>query len=520
MPDQLEDHESGEDNGLIIVSPLSQIKEETPTTEPAVELKSLQKRNLFKAVAAASPGSAVSDDSDSSIKTPVLARKAPPLGPQLSQKGMMTLLSAKSRWTSKVKAKRKLSLNQAFSDDVEEELAVANHSMYWTRHRPLPMKDFHGETRSMKDIERFIANPVILFNPDLPSWEAIAKELIAEIKRVFPADIINGRTVVKCVLDPEDVYIIPDKIQGIGVQGAAPKTDQGTVTALGMTNALTDTYAAFCVFNKPRNLGTQMTDMKIICLVLGPKKEKETKSVLEVGRTFTTLLADWTVQRDLSRTKTADKFCDIMKACCDGKYSDHADENSKAMREAKEAQQVLYGTQAIKKAVTTKDKLKEFAKSVLPPGKNLVADVRRRLAVYKSDYTDGLKSWSSIQRMISAILFLFFAQILPGLALGVVMDENTHGALDSRRMILAQGFAGLVFSIFGGQPLGILRTTIPVVLFTKVIYTFAKDFHVDFLTFYFLTGIFNSIFMVIYALFGMSKILAYCSRSTEEIVGS
>jgi len=74
----------------------------------------------------------------------------------------------------------------------------------------------------------------------------------------------------------------------------------------------------------------------------------------------------------------------------------------------------------------------------------------------------------------------------------------------------------------------IIRTTIPVVIYTKVIYIISTQFVIDnvntvdgefFGTFYAMCGLFNAMFIIIYSVTGVSKIMLYCSRSTEEIVG-
>lgn len=136
-----------------------------------------------------------------------------------------------------------------------------------------------------------------------------------------------------------------------------------------------------------------------------------------------------------------------------------------------------------------------------------------------SDYYEGLGSWQGLQKITSATLFLYFALLLPGIAFGVLYDYYTDGALDARKVLVSQVFSGLVHSAFCGQPLIIIRTSIPVLIYTRVVVAIASQFSVPFLTFFAWVGIWNALFVMFYAFTGASKIMALLTRSTEEILG-
>ena len=128
-------------------------------------------------------------------------------------------------------------------------------------------------------------------------------------------------------------------------------------------------------------------------------------------------------------------------------------------------------------------------------------------------------SWQGLQKITSATLFLYFALLLPGIAFGVLYDYYTDGALDARKVLVSQVFSGLVHSAFCGQPLIIIRTSIPVLIYTRVVVAIASQFSVPFLTFFAWVGIWNALFVMFYAFTGASKIMALLTRSTEEILG-
>jgi len=60
-------------------------------------------------------------------------------------------------------------------------------------------------------------------------------------------------------------------------------------------------------------------------------------------------------------------------------------------------------------------------------------------------------------------------------------------------------------------------TTAPLVLFTKIILSVSENFEFSFLPFFAMVGLWNSFFLIIYAVFNLSFLMKFSSRSTEEI---
>ena len=85
---------------------------------------------------------------------------------------------------------------------------------------------------------------------------------------------------------------------------------------------------------------------------------------------------------------------------------------------------------------------------------------------------------------------------------------------------MGQVLGGLIFSIFSGQPLVVVMTTAPLVLFTKIILLVADQNGFSFLPFFAMVGIWNSFFLLIYAVFNLSVFMKFSSRATEETFGN
>ena len=143
-----------------------------------------------------------------------------------------------------------------------------------------------------------------------------------------------------------------------------------------------------------------------------------------------------------------------------------------------------------------------------------------RLPFYWSDFKDGIVGNKSFSKTISTTLFLYFSIILPAIAFGNLQNDNTKGDINVAKVLLGQVMGGLIFSMFAGQPLVVVMTTAPLVLFTKIILLVADDFDYPFLPFFAMVGIWNSFFLIIYAVFNLSILMKFSSRATEETFGN
>ncbi|CAF4366044.1 unnamed protein product, partial [Adineta steineri] len=77
------------------------------------------------------------------------------------------------------------------------------------------------------------------------------------------------------------------------------------------------------------------------------------------------------------------------------------------------------------------------------------------------------------------------------------------------KAIASQCLGGIFFSIFAGQPLIVVMTTAPLTLYVKVIYALCAMYEVDFRSTYALVGLWNSFFLILYAIFGVSKVMKW-----------
>ncbi|XP_074639855.1 electroneutral sodium bicarbonate exchanger 1-like isoform X1 [Acropora palmata] len=141
----------------------------------------------------------------------------------------------------------------------------------------------------------------------------------------------------------------------------------------------------------------------------------------------------------------------------------------------------------------------------------LIADMKRRAPWYWSDFKDALNP-----QCIASIIFIYFACLTPIITFGGVMGTKTGKNMAAMEQILAGGIGGVLFSLFGGQPLIILGATGPMLVFEEILYTFCEGFGIDYLPFRLWIGIWTMLYCFILVVTDASAFVRYFTRFTEE----
>jgi hypothetical protein len=150
-----------------------------------------------------------------------------------------------------------------------------------------------------------------------------------------------------------------------------------------------------------------------------------------------------------------------------------------------------------------------------PTGKlfgGLAADVRRRAAVYASDFTDGLHP-----KTLASVFYLFFALLAPAVAFGGLSAVMTGGQIGAVETIVGTAAVGVVYALLSGQPLTVIGSVGPVVVFVGILYTLCGQLGVPFLPTYAWIGIWTTVILVVAAATEASNLIRYFTRFTDEI---
>ncbi|WVW80985.1 hypothetical protein I302_102976 [Kwoniella bestiolae CBS 10118] len=148
-------------------------------------------------------------------------------------------------------------------------------------------------------------------------------------------------------------------------------------------------------------------------------------------------------------------------------------------------------------------------------GNGMYNDIRNRIPWYISDWTDA---WN--YRVIPSTWFIFFANVLPGLAFSLDLIETT-GQYGVQEVLLSSFMAAFVASFLGGQPLLISGVTGPITVFNKTIYDIFenKANGPDYLHFIGWTYLWAAIFHWIAAVMNAVQGLKYVTRFSCDTFG-
>ncbi|XP_074946089.1 electrogenic sodium bicarbonate cotransporter 1 isoform X8 [Phalacrocorax aristotelis] len=141
----------------------------------------------------------------------------------------------------------------------------------------------------------------------------------------------------------------------------------------------------------------------------------------------------------------------------------------------------------------------------------LIKDIKRKAPFYASDFYDAL----NIQAL-SAILFIYLATVTNAITFGGLLGdatENMQGVLES---FLGTAVTGAIFCLFAGQPLTILSSTGPVLVFERLLFNFSKDNGFDYLEFRLWIGLWSAFQCLILVATDASFLVKYFTRFTEE----
>lgn len=140
-----------------------------------------------------------------------------------------------------------------------------------------------------------------------------------------------------------------------------------------------------------------------------------------------------------------------------------------------------------------------------------INDVKRKAPWYLSDFKDALAT-----QCIASWIFLYFACLSPIITFGGLLAEATGKNMAAMESLVAGFLCGIFYGFFSGQPLTILGSTGPVLVFETIVYDFCLSIGWDYLSFRFWIGTWIAIILMIFVAIDASALVCYITRFTEE----
>jgi len=141
----------------------------------------------------------------------------------------------------------------------------------------------------------------------------------------------------------------------------------------------------------------------------------------------------------------------------------------------------------------------------------LINDIKRKAPWYLSDIKDAL----SVQ-CVASWIFLYFACLSPIITFGGLLSQATGKNMAAMESLVSGFVCGIGYGFFSGQPLTILGSTGPVLVFETIVYEFCKEYEWDYMSFRFWIGFWISVILFILVAIDASALVCYITRFTEE----
>ncbi|VDD90794.1 unnamed protein product [Enterobius vermicularis] len=141
----------------------------------------------------------------------------------------------------------------------------------------------------------------------------------------------------------------------------------------------------------------------------------------------------------------------------------------------------------------------------------LIADIKRKAPWYISDFTDSLNL-----QCLATFCFMYFALLAPIVTFGGLLEEATHQRMAAMENLFGGAICGVFYHLFSGQPLTIIGSTGPVLVFETIVFEICDTWKIDYLSFRFWVHVWTALILFIMVITDASSLVSYITRFTEE----
>uniref|UniRef100_A0A8C3UHS4 Anion exchange protein n=1 Tax=Catharus ustulatus TaxID=91951 RepID=A0A8C3UHS4_CATUS len=295
-----------------------------------------------------------------------------------------------------------------------------------------------------------------------------------------------------------------------------PPGAEAAHVAVGEVEFLEKPFAAFIRLRRGVSLGSLAEvslPSRFLFILLGPPK---VKAYHEVGRAMATLIspqlfqrAAWQAEHREDLITGIEAFLDELIVLPPGKWDPSARIPPPSHLPSPRRRWAPQALTALLQGLAGVP-LSELERTGRLFG-GLLRDIRRKAPWYGSDFSDALHP-----QCLSAVLYIYLATVTNAITFGGMLGDataNMQGVLES---FLGTAFAGFIFCLFSGQPLTILSSTGPVLVFERLLFSFSQDHSLDYLEFRLWIGLWVAFFGVVLVATEASHLVRYFTRFTEE----
>lgn len=141
----------------------------------------------------------------------------------------------------------------------------------------------------------------------------------------------------------------------------------------------------------------------------------------------------------------------------------------------------------------------------------LILDIKRKAPHFVSDFTDAF----NIQ-CLASICFMYFGLLAPIVTFGGLLEEATHQRMAAMENLFGGALCGVIYHFFAGQPLTIVGSTGPVLVFETIVFDFCTRIGIQYLSFRFWVHVWTAVIILIMVITDASSLVSFITRFTEE----
>ncbi|KAK9509940.1 hypothetical protein O3M35_004824 [Rhynocoris fuscipes] len=141
----------------------------------------------------------------------------------------------------------------------------------------------------------------------------------------------------------------------------------------------------------------------------------------------------------------------------------------------------------------------------------LMNDIKRKAPWYWSDFKDALA-----MQCVASWIFLYFACLSPIITFGGLLSVATSKNMAAMESLVSGFVCGIGYGLFSGQPLTILGSTGPVLVFETIVHDFCRDQNWDYMSFRLWIGLWIAFILFVLVAVDASALVCYITRFTEE----
>lgn len=145
----------------------------------------------------------------------------------------------------------------------------------------------------------------------------------------------------------------------------------------------------------------------------------------------------------------------------------------------------------------------------------LIDDINRKTPWFFSDFKDAINF-----QCLSSILFMYFACLSPIITFGGLLGTATDQNMSAIESLVSGAICGLLYGLFSGQPMTILGSTGPVLVFETILNNFSKEYDIDYMGFRCWVGLWTAAILIVIVMTDCSALVKYITRFTEESFAS